>query len=481
MGVSIYTRDAAFLKPSVDGDRYWHSEIIIRNRIMLVLLMASFSQERLSHFFSTAARIAFAVTVFLIPFRWRLEIWHRPFYPVYSDYTNFLLFASDVAMIYTLVFWAGSLILFPRKLQIGSIFIFIGLAGLTLAGWVSVLASADGILSCYLVMRFVLLFLFYLFIVNEIKSVNWVVVPVGMQILFQSIIVILQVTSQTSLGLHALGELTLNPAESGTSVIIANGMRFLRGYGLSDHPNILGGCITFGLVLLLAAILYGNTRARIISSIVFLPCFLALVMTFSRSAWVSFFVAGSFMVGVEAFARRWDSVKAVILLGVLSLLIVMPFIQKNISLFQTRMNSGNMAQDNQMQERAFLLDAGNTLFVEHVVVGVGLGSAPLAMKNRFENFPLNFQPPHYAILVAAMETGIFGGVFYLLLIAIPFILFMSNWKFFLQKPAIIGAFALLLSIMVAGLFDYYTWSYAYGRAWQWLGWGLFSAAMEKAA
>ena len=80
-----------------------------------------------------------------------------------------------------------------------------------------------------------------------------------------------------------------------------------------------------------------------------------------------------------------------------------------------------------------------------------------------------------------METGIFGGVFYLLLIAIPFILFISNWKLFLQKPAIIGAFALLLSIMVAGLFDYYTWSYAYGRAWQWLGWGLFSAAMEKAA
>ena len=86
---------------------------------MLVLLMASFSQERLSQYFSVAARIAFAVMVFLIPFRWRLEIWHRPFYPIYSDYTDFLLFASDIAMIYTLVFWAGSLILFPRKLKLG--------------------------------------------------------------------------------------------------------------------------------------------------------------------------------------------------------------------------------------------------------------------------------------------------------------------------------------------------------------------------
>ncbi len=332
-----------------------------------------------------------------------------------------------------------------------------------------------------MVARFVLLLLFYLFIANEIKSVTWVLVPVGAQVLFQSVIVILQVVSQRSLGLNTLGELTLDPSQAGTSVIITDGIRFLRGYGLSDHPNILGGCIAFGLVLLLAAILYGNTRARIISSIVFLPCFLALVMTFSRSAWLGFFVAGSFMVGGEAFARKWDSVKAVILLGMLSLLIASPFIQKNISLFQTRVNSGNVAQDNQMQERAFLLDAGNTLFVEHLTGGVGLGATPLAMKNRFENFPLNFQPPHYAILVAAVETGILGGIFYLLLLLIPFVSFISNWKLFSQRPVMMGSLALLLALTTVGFFDYYTWSYSYGRAWQWLGWGLYSAALEMAA
>ncbi|MFN8414510.1 MAG: hypothetical protein U0Z26_19175 [Anaerolineales bacterium] len=251
--------------------------------------MASFSQERLSQYFSTAARIAFAATIFLIPFRWRLEIWDRPFYPLYSDYTNFLLFASDITMFYTLVFWAGSLILFSRKLKLGNIFVFISLVGLTFAGWVSILESADGVLSLYQVMRFVLLFMFYLFIVNEIKSVNWVLIPVGLQILFQSVVVILQVTFQHSLGLNALGELKLNPADTGTSVIIADGLRFLRGYGLSDHPNILGGCITFGLVLLLAAFLHGNTHcADCLSYCIFAMLLLALVMTFSRSAWVSF-------------------------------------------------------------------------------------------------------------------------------------------------------------------------------------------------
>ncbi len=446
----------------------------------MVRLMAALSQERLSQYFSTAARIAFAVTIFLIPFRWRLELWSRPFFPIYSDYTDFQLFATDISMLYVFGFWAGSLILFPRRQKPGSIFIFICLVGLTLAGWISVLGSFDGILSRYQAVRFVVIFLFYLFIVNEIKSVNWILLPVGAQILFQSVIVILQVASQRSLGLQALGELSLDPARAGTSVIIADGTRFLRGYGLSDHPNILGGCITFGLILLLAAVLYGNKRARIVSSIIFLPCFLALVMTFSRSAWLSFFVAGSFMVAFEAFARRWDSIKAVILLGMLSLLLVLPFVMKNISLFQARVNSGNVMQDDPIKERVFLLDAGNTLFVEHPAIGVGLGAAPLAMQERFENFPLNFQPPHYAILAAAMETGIAGGIFYLLLLMIPLITFISNWKAYSRQPRLMGVFALLLAISMVGFFDYYTWSYSYGRAWQWLGWGLYSVVSEAA-
>lgn len=443
--------------------------------------MVSSFQGRLSRSFIVGARLFFALTIFAIPFRWRLVVWPRPFFPLYSDYTDYLLFASDLSMLYMLLFWACSLLLAPRKLKVGPSLMWISLLGLTVAGWVSAFGSVDGILSRYHAVRFVPLLLFYLFIVNEIKSASWVVVPVGAQVLFQAVIAILQVMAQRSLGLQSLGELSLHPADSGTSVIFGDGFRFLRGYGLSDHPNILGGCIAFGLVLLLAVILHGNKRARIISSIVFLLCFPALVMTFSRSAWLSFFVAGSFMVGGEAFARKWDSVQRAILLGMLSLLIVAPFIQKNNLLFQSRVNAGDVAQDDPMKERAFLLEAGNTLFVEHSAIGIGLGAAPLAMRERFVEFPLNFQPPHYAILTVAMETGVLGGMFYLLLLAMPFAAFALRWEVYSQRPALMGAFALLLAMTVVGFFDYYTWSYSYGRVWQWLGWGLYSAALETAA
>jgi O-antigen ligase len=434
-----------------------------------------------SHYFLIAARFAFALTILLIPLRWRADLWGRPFFPLYSDYTDFHLFSSDLALIYMLVFWGCSLLVDPRRVRAGNGLVLICLTGLTVAGWVSVFASQDPMLSRYHAVRFIFLLLFYLFIVNEIHSPVWVIAPVALQIIIQSMTAIGQSLAQSSLGLQTLGEHLLDPARSGVSVVIGNGFRFLRAYGLSDHPNILGGCITFGLVLLLAVVVYGKGRQPLLASSVFLVVFPALVMTFSRSAWLSLMVAGSFMVGFEAFARRWNSVKRAALLGMLSLLVVSPFVTMNISLFQSRVNSGNIASDDPMTERAFLMDAGNTLFVEHAAFGVGLGASPLAMKQRYKHFPLDFQPPHYAILNSAMETGVLGGVFYLLLLFMPWIMFAARWRDLMNKPMVMGALALLLAVSIVGLFDYYTWMYAPGRLWQWLGWGLFSAAWMEAA
>lgn len=441
--------------------------------------MSSYLQSRSPQYFVVAARIAFALTIFLIPFRWRVDLWRRPFFPLYSDYTDFHLFSSDLTLLYALVFWACSLLLSPRRVKTGSTLIWICLAGLTAAGLISVIGSEDSILSRYQVVRFVALLLFYFFIVNEIHSPVWVIVPVAFQIIIQSMIAIGQSLAQSSLGLQAFGEHLLDPARSGVSVVIGDGFRFLRAYGLSDHPNILGGCITFGLVLLLAVVLYGKGRQPLLASIIFMVSFLALIMTFSRSAWLSLMVAGSFMVGCEALARKWDSVKRAVLLGALSLLAIAPFLLQNVPAFQTRVNSGNISQDNPMKERAFLMEAGNTLFVEHSAIGIGLGASPLAMKNRFEDFPLNYQPPHYAILAAAIETGVVGGVFYLVLLGLPVIAFLSRWRIHIHQPLIMGAFSLLLALMVVGTFDYYTWMYAPGRLWQWLGWGLFSTVWKE--
>ena len=437
-------------------------------------------QEKKTSILLFLAEICFALTIITAPFRWRVNLWSRPIFPIYSDYTNYLLFASDIFMLSMLVLWAASLILVPRKIKIGSPLIFWSLVGLTIAGFVSVLNGEDAVLSRYHAARLVPLLFFFLFIINEIKSAKWILIPVALQLLIQAIVIMIQVDQQNSLGWTSLGELSLDPNDSGVSVIFGDGFRFLRGYGLSDHPNIVGGCITFGLVLLLAVVLHGKRNQAIAASVVFLPSLLALVMTFSRAAWLSFVLVACFFLGTESLSRRWEPVKRGILLGILSLLVIYPFVKENGHLFKTRINSGDVNSDSPMIERAFLLESGNTLFVEHPAIGVGIGAAPLAMKNRFENFPVNFQPPHYAILTVALETGVPGGTFYLLLLSLPLISFLFRYEALSQQP-VVGVFGLLLAISIIGLFDYYTWSYPYGRIWQWLGWGMWSVTLERSA
>jgi O-antigen ligase len=437
-------------------------------------------QNQLARFFEFTSKLFFALTIIFIPFRWRIDIWFRPMPPLYADYTNFQLFLTDITLIYLLAFWLCSLFLNPRKITAGNPLIWICLIGLTIAGIISIFGSVDSILSRYHVFRFILLLLLYLYIVNELQSPLWVIVPIALQIIIQAPVATGQSLAQSSIGLQTFGEIFLNPQILGTSIIPIDGIRFLRAYGLSDHPNILGGTFAFSFVILFAVILYGKHRQPLLASIIFLISFPALIMTFSRSAWLSFGLATSFMVVCEAFAKQWDSVKRASLLGILSILIIMPFLYEHPSVFQKRINAGDVAQDEPMKERTFLLQAGNTLFTEHPILGVGLSATPFALERRFADFPLNYQPPHYVPLLVPLETGVLGGMFYMILFFMPLILFIANWKTYIHKPYVMASLALLFAISIVSLFDYYTW-YVTGRLWQWLAWGMFSLALQRAS
>ena len=69
------------------------------------------------------SRICFAALVALSPFRGRIELAARPTPGVYGDYTDFLVFWSDVALLATLTLWAVSLLRARTVPTIGSRFI----------------------------------------------------------------------------------------------------------------------------------------------------------------------------------------------------------------------------------------------------------------------------------------------------------------------------------------------------------------------
>lgn len=447
--------------------------------------------------FTFLARVTFGLTVVLLPLRWRVVLTARPNPPVYSDYTDFLLFASDITMLATLLFWGISLALDRRKVVLGKSHIWLPLLGLTLTGWVSISNSWDAPLSIYHALRLTALFFFYLFFVNEIHSFSWVILPVSLQVLSQSGIAIGQSLLQKDLGLRILGEYALDPAWSGVSIVEANGVRFLRAYGLSDHPNILGGCLAFGLILLLMIFLPGGEsilasgwpvlsrlRFRLLTGLVFVLGVLSLGLTFSRSAWLAFVCGAAFLLGVAAREQGWRCLRPAWILATTSLVVLIPLIWSNQPYFSVRLNAGDSftkptAENQAIGERVLLNATANHIFAEHALSGVGLGASPIAMKYLYPQFPTYYQPPHFALLAAAVETGVFGATFYFLLLVAPLFVFLTQKGRSGNNPIVLTAMALLLGIAIIGLFDYYTWLLLPGRLWQWIAWGFWTVALEK--
>ncbi|MDL1909492.1 O-antigen ligase family protein [Chloroflexi bacterium CFX6] len=440
--------------------------------------------SRKVYILESLAKYSFFATLVLLPMRWRMVVLSRPDPPVYGDYTDFLLFAPDLAMIGALALWGLTFLVQPRRIRFGKVHVRAPLLGLTLAGWVSLANSWDPPLSFYHAVRLSLLFLFFLLVVNEVGSPAWVVAAVGLQVLSQSIVAIGQYLLQRDLGLQWIGEYELDPLWEGVSVLGGGDARFLRAYGLSDHPNILGGCLAFGLLILLAAFLHQRERAWMILA-VFVPGFAALLVTFSRSGWLAFFAGCVVVVGAEAIKRNDRALKRAITLAVICAVFAAPLVHRNAPFFFGRFDVGPSASAQTSRdrgsilERAYLSDASNRLFAGNALTGVGLGVSPVALKEAYPVFPINYQPPHFTLLASALETGILGGAFYFLLSALPALVFIVGRSRFLRDPQVIACAALLLAVTVVGFFDYYTWLLVPGRLWQWTAWGFWSASLTR--
>lgn len=436
------------------------------------------------------ARLSFGGTVVLIPFRMRQLLAARPMPPIYHDYTDLLLFASDLFLLATLAFWVLGLALAPRRLKTGPLFLSLPIAGLTALAAVSTVSSVDPAISLYHSVRLVLLAALYLYVLNEI-TLDQLILPVAVQVSIQAVVGIAQVLQQHSLGLASVQELVLDPAWSGVSIVWADGIRSLRAYGLTDHPNILGGCLAFGLLLMGTWYAGSRTRWHTVLAALFGLSTIGLLFTFSRSAWLALACGVGFSLFVFWLTGQRGPLAHWLNLGGAALILLIPFLWHDLPYLGVRLDANNafaqVALENRsLSERDNLLQATLQLWSERPLLGVGAGALPQAERIRYPDlneFGADYQPVHLVLLEVAAETGVLAGVLYLVAMIVPWMALWWNRKRLAWTPALIGISGLLLAVTVVGFFDYYTWLLAPGQLWQWLIWGawgrLYSNAFAK--
>ncbi|MGB8646356.1 MAG: O-antigen ligase family protein [Anaerolineae bacterium] len=446
----------------------------------------TWQREHLSPLALTLARLSFGAMIVLIPFSWRAVLEARPSPPIYRDYTDFLLTASDCLLLAALILWGISLALAPRRIRFGPLLVTAPLAGLTIVGAISSISSVDPALSIYHTGRLILLDLLYLYIVNEVRSLGAIALPVALQALVQSIVGLAQFLQQHSVGLARFGELGLDPTWKGVSIVWSGSSVLLRAYGLTDHPNILGGCLAFALVLVAYWYLETGTPWRTPIAAVFALGVITLLLTFSRSAWLAFLAA--FILGLILLflTRQVSLLKDSLALLITAMILVLPFAWQYSSYLGVRLNPGEPSmttgENRSIVERDVLNKAANNIFTDHAVLGIGLGAFPTALKVARPVFPFDYQPSHFALLEVTAETGIFGGLFYSLLLLAPWAALWLNRQRLRSNPATLAmaaVSALVLATTVVGLFDYYTWVLVPGRLWQWLVWGLWGTTYQS--
>jgi O-antigen ligase len=421
--------------------------------------------------------------ILFAPVRFRFLFAARPVETVYRDYTDLIFYLFEFLLLLVLVIWGISLLIRPHKISSGPRFLAIPMLGMMLIAAISALFSIDPILSLSHLLSLSILAGTYLFIVNEMRDmgqISWALVG---SLFVHASLGLMQVFRQGSVGLFLLGEHHLDLFSSSISIVWTEGMRSLRAYGLTDHPNILGGVLAVLLLLVLVYYLKpgNNETQRWLLAGIWINGLAGLMLTFSRSAWLGFLSAVLWLFLV--LARRKENLVLskggmLILLGAI---ILMPLIWNNLPLFGSTIFLGNSqateaAVRHARQEQLALNEAANQIFASNAVTGVGIGAFPLALQQSNPNFGFYYQPPHIVLLEAASETGIFGALFYSLMLVSPWLALWINRKRLKFSLPLLGASAALLAITVVGFMDYYPWLLPAGRFWQWLVWGFWATS-----
>ena len=134
----------------------------------------------------------------------------------------------------------------------------------------------------------VIVWFVFLFLMNERPALTF---PLSVVMVLQSGVALGQFFLQREMGLAPFGELPLDPTVEGIAVLQARGQPWLRAYGLTTHPNMLGAMLAALWFLLLPAYVQSHGWRRPALALVLAVGLGGLLVTFSRASWLAFSAA----------------------------------------------------------------------------------------------------------------------------------------------------------------------------------------------
>ena len=439
------------------------------------------ASTRLGEALATLARLAFALLIVVLPFRARIDVLPHPAAMLTATQTDLLVYAVDIAALATLVLWLFARAIDRRPITLGARALRPPVVIIVILAWLTLPFAVEPPVSVVGATRITLGALLALYVLNEVKGLGSVAVPVGLMVGLQAVVAIGQAVTGGDLGLRLLGELDLDPRVHWTSVVtVGDEVRLLRAYGLTPHPNILGGILACGALLLLGVPARGwATRTVQLGLVVVVAA--ALVATFSRGAWLGAMVGGLAGLTLLVAARRPVEARRWVVAGVLALAVAggAAWLARDAVAARTRL-APNVAPTElrSVDERVEQIRIGWRILVEHPLTGVGASGVPIAMRQLEPEFSYGYFPPHLVPLTVAGELGIGGGIASLWLFLAPWVLLARG------RPRVdlelAAASAALAALTAVSLFDMYPWAGGPGRTLGWLVIGLWAMAWLRA-
>ena len=320
---------------------------------------------------------------------------------------SYHLFLFDLPMLATIGCWTLGLVIgvaeTPRLGPRAPICALGGLIALSLAG---VPAALHPDVALGMAVRVWLDLAFYLYTVNLAPDLGAVAIVLSLSLAVQGAVAFGQVIRQHSLGLGWLGERLVDPATHGIAVVTVHGHRWLRPYGLTLHPNLLGGIAACSLVLL------AGSMPRRLAIPATAGCLAVLGLTLSRGAWLAGGTAVVFalLVGRRPIDISWRRVLLLLALAG-ALMVALMLVTPARSLVAARFDPANALEQQSIGARLTEQGEAWQLIAAHPLLGVGANGYLAAI------YPLlppgisrDAQVPvvHNAYLLAAAEIGILG-------------------------------------------------------------------------